>query len=79
MVPDRIKIDETDQLIHFKNYIKSVKELEKTTTAIDIITAEKALSPEVETLMYKNYAVRIDEAASTNLPRGNRRQVFESE
>ena len=79
MVPDRIKIDETDQLIHFKNYIKSVKELEKTTTAIDIITAEKALSPEVETKMYKNYATRIDEAASTNLSRGNRRQVFESE
>ena len=80
MVPDCNKMDEADQLIHFKNYMKSVKELvEQTTTAIDVITAEKALSPEVETLMYKNYAVRIDEAASTNLPRGNRRQVFESE
>ena len=73
------KMDEADQLIHFKNYIKSVKELEQTTTAIDVITSEKALSPEVEILMYKNYAVRIDEAASTNLSRGNRRQVFESE
>ena len=79
MVPDRIKMDETDQLIHFKNYIKNVKELEQTTTAIDVITAQKALSPEVEIEMYKNYATLIDVAASSNLSRSNKRQVFESE
>ena len=46
---------------------------------IDILSSEKTLSPAVEILLYKNYADRINEATTTNLSRGNKRQVFESE
>ena len=71
MVKDHNKMDGAQQLTHFKNYIRSVTELEQTSTAIDILSAEKTLTPAIEIQLYKNYVERIDEAMTTNLSHGN--------
>ena len=79
MVKAHNKMEEAQQLTHFKNFICSVTELEQTSTAIDILLAEKTLTPAVEIQLYKNYAERIGEATTPKLSRGNQRKVFESE
>ena len=38
-------MDTAQQLTHFKNYIHSVSKLDQTSTAIDILSADKALDP----------------------------------
>ena len=79
MVEAHNLMDTAQQLTHFKNYIRSVSELNQTSNAIDILSADKALDPLVEIQMYKRYAQRVDDATARNSSRGNRRQAFESE